>query len=125
MRLLHFLREEKRLETLDEVLGEELLTRGVDVIVAVNAIHLYPDLDEVARAWLRALRPGGRVFINSGNLRNPRAGAGEWILDETVWVINDIAEGIVSSEPEYAKYRPVLDDAERMRRTPSTVIACS
>jgi SAM-dependent methyltransferase len=115
VRLLRFLKEDKRLQTLDEVLGEELLTRGVDVIVAANAIHLYPDLDQVAGAWVRALRPGGKVFINSGNLRNPRAAAGEWILDETVWVINDIAEGIVRSEPEYARYRPVLDDPDRMR----------
>jgi SAM-dependent methyltransferase len=115
VRLLRFLKDEKRLQTLGEVLGEEMLTRGVDVIVAVNAIHLYPDLDEVAAAWTAALKPGGKVFINSGNLRNPRAAAGEWILDETVWVINDIAEGIVRSEPAYAKYRPVLDNAERMQ----------
>ena len=53
-----------------------LLERGVDAIAAANAIHLYPDLDEVAATWVRALRPGGRVFINSGNLRNPRAAAG-------------------------------------------------
>ena len=115
VRLLRFLKDEKRLQTLDEVLGEELLTRGVDVIVAVNAIHLYPDLLAVAGAWVRALRPGGRVFINSGNLRNPRAAASEWILDETVWVINDIAEAIVRSDPAYAKYRPVLDNTERMK----------
>ncbi len=63
---------------------------------------------------MRALKPGGRVFINSGNLRNPRAAAGEWILDETVWVINDLAEALVRSRPEYAKYRPVLDDEARM-----------
>jgi SAM-dependent methyltransferase len=115
VRLLRFLKDQKRLQTLDEVLGEEMLTRGVDLIVAVNAIHLYPDLGAVAEAWVRALKPGGKVFINSGNLRNPRAAAGEWILDETVWVINDIAEGIVRSEPEYAKYRAVLDDTERMK----------
>jgi SAM-dependent methyltransferase len=111
LRLLRFLREEKRLQTLDEVLPPGM---QVDAIAAVNAIHLYPDLDEVASNWVRALRPGGRVFINSGNLRNPRAAAGEWILDETVWVINDLAEGLVRSRPEYAAYRPVLDDAERM-----------
>ncbi len=111
MRLLRFLRDEKRLQTLREVSD---IT--VDAIAAVNAIHLYPDLDEVAREWVRALRPGGKVFINSGNLRNPRAAAGEWILDETVWVINDLAEGLVRSRPEYARYRPVLDDADRMRR---------
>jgi SAM-dependent methyltransferase len=115
VRLLRFLKDQKRLQTLDEVLGDEMLTRGADVIAAVNAIHLYPDLDEVAAAWVRALKPGGKVFINSGNLRNPRAAAGEWILDETVWVINDIAEGIVRGEPEYAKYRSVLDDTNRMK----------
>ena len=115
VRLLEYLKEEKRLQGLEDVLGPELLARGVNAVVAVNAIHLYPDLRQVASAWLRVLRPGGRVFINSGNLRNPRAQAGEWILDETVWVINDIAEGIVRSELEYAQYRPVLDDVERMR----------
>jgi SAM-dependent methyltransferase len=113
-RLLRFLKEEKRLQSLDEVLDPSIFGRGVDAIAAVNAIHLYPDLGDVASAWVRALRPGGRVFINSGNMRNPRAAAGEWILDETVWVINDIAEGLVRSDPQYAQYRTVLDDAERM-----------
>jgi SAM-dependent methyltransferase len=114
-RLLRFIKEEKRLQSLDEVLGPELLARGVDAIAAVNAIHLYPDLDEVASAWVRALKPDGKVFINSGNLRNPSAKPGEWILDETVWVINDLAESLVRSDPEYAQYRDVLDDTKRLR----------
>ena len=114
-RLLRFIKEEKRLQSLDEVLGPELLERGVDAIAAVNAIHLYPDLDEVASAWVRALKPGGKVFINSGNLRNPSAKPGEWILDETVWVINDLAESLVRSDPEYAQYRAVLDDTKRLK----------
>ncbi|HVF79025.1 MAG TPA: class I SAM-dependent methyltransferase [Solirubrobacteraceae bacterium] len=114
-RLLRFIKEEKRMQSLDEVLGPELLERGVDAIAAVNAIHLYPDLDEVASAWVRALKPGGKVFINSGNLRNPSAKPGEWILDETVWVINDLAESLVRSDPEYARYRDALDDTERMK----------
>ncbi|MEP6952553.1 MAG: class I SAM-dependent methyltransferase [Solirubrobacteraceae bacterium] len=113
-RLLRFLKDEQRLESLDDVLGEQLRERGVDAIVSANAVHLYPDLDEVTAGWARALRSGGKVCINSGNLRNPRAAAGEWILDETVWVINDLAEGIVRSDDRYAAYRPVLDDAERM-----------
>jgi len=113
-RLLRFLRDEKRLQTLDEVLGPVMMERGVDVIVAANAIHLYQDLDEVADAWVRALRPGGKVFINSGNLRNPRAAPGEWILDETVWVINDLAEALVRSNPTWERYRGVLDDNARM-----------
>ena len=113
-RLLRFIKEEKRLQSLDEVLGPELLERGVDAIAAVNAIHLYPDLDEVASAWVRALKPGGKVFVNSGNLRNPLAKPGEWILDETVWVINDLAESLVRSDPEYARYRDALDDTKRL-----------
>ncbi|MDX6275853.1 MAG: ubiE/COQ5 methyltransferase family, partial [Frankiales bacterium] len=114
-RLLRFIKEEKRLQNLDEVLGPDLLERGVDAIAAVNAIHLYPDLDEVARSWVRSLKPGGKVFINSGNLRNPNAKPGEWILDETVWVINDLAESLVRSEPAYAKHREALDDVERLK----------
>lgn len=113
-RLLRFIKEEKRLQSLDEVLGPELLARGVDAIAAVNAIHLYPDIDEVAAAWVRALKPGGKVFINSGNLRNPSAKPGEWILDETVWVMNDLAESLVHSDPEYAPYREALADTKRM-----------
>ena len=113
-RLLRFIKEEKRLQSLDEVLGPELLARGVDAIAAVNAIHLYPDLDDVASAWVRALKPDGKVFINSGNLRNPSAKPGEWILDETVWVMNDLAESLVRSDPEYAQYREVLDDTKRL-----------
>ena len=113
-RLLHFDKAQRRLETLDDALGPELIERGVDAIAAVNAIHLYPDLDEVASSWVRALKPGGRVFINSGNLRNPNARPGEWILDETVWVINDLAKSLVRSDPAYAQYRAVLDDPERL-----------
>ena len=64
---------------------------------------------------MRALKPGGKVFINSGNLRNPSAKPGEWILDETVWVINDLAESLVRSDPAYAQYRAVLDDTKRLQ----------
>jgi SAM-dependent methyltransferase len=115
-RLLHFDKENRRLQTLSEVLGSQLTKRGVDAIAATNAIHLYPDLDDVATAWRKALKPGGRVFINSGNMRNPRAKPGEWILDETVWVINDLAGSLVRSESKYEKYRAALDDVERIAK---------
>ena len=55
------------------------------------------------------------MFVNSGNLRNPRAKPAEWILDETVWVIDDLAEGLVRSDPRYESYREAVDDPERMR----------
>ena len=114
-RLLRFLKDEKRLERLDEVLGPELLERGVDVIASTNAVHLYPDLADTVASWVRSLRPGGHVLINSGNIRNPRARRSEWILDETVWVVGDLAEGLVRTDPAYAAYRADLDDADRMK----------
>lgn len=115
LRLLRFVKEEKRLQSLDEVLDAPLAHRGADAIACTNAVHLYPNLEETFAAWTRALRPGGRVYINSGNLRNPRAAASEWIIDETVWVINDLAEGLVRSDERYAAYRPVLENTERMK----------
>ena len=66
MRLLRFIREEKRLQRLDEVLEPEIYERRVDAIAVANAIHLYPNLAEVADAWNAVLRPGGKVFICSG-----------------------------------------------------------
>lgn len=114
LRLLPFVREERRLRRLDEVLGPEMIDRGVDVIASTNAIHLYADLDDTLAAWSAVLRPGGRVVVNSGNIRNPRATASQWILDETVWVVADLAEGLVRTDPAYAPYRPLLDDHERM-----------
>ena len=110
LRLLRYLRDERRLQTLDEVLDLEF-----DALACTNAIHLYPDLPETLGTWMRALRPGGGVYINSGNIRNPRAKPSEWILDETVWVINDLAEGLVRSDPQYVHYREAVDDSERMQ----------
>jgi SAM-dependent methyltransferase len=114
VRLLRYRKDEKRLERLDEVIGAELLDRGVDVIASTNAVHLYTDLPDTVAAWVRVLRPGGHVLINSGNIRNPRARSREWILDETVWVVGDLAEGLVRTDPTYAAYLPDLDNSERM-----------
>ena len=114
LRRLLYLKDRKRLQLLDEVLGPEMLARGADAIVSTNAIHLYYDLPDTLESWTRTLRPGGRVFVNSGNIRNPRARPNEWILDETVWVIYEVAEGLVRIDPRYAAYRDTLDDEGRM-----------
>ena len=114
LRLIRYLRDQKRLQLLDEVLGPEIVGRGADAIVSTNAIHLYYDLPDTLASWARALRPGGSVFVNSGNIRNPRARPNEWILDETVWVIDEVAEGLVRTDARYAAYRDVLDEEERM-----------
>jgi ubiquinone/menaquinone biosynthesis C-methylase UbiE len=115
-RLLRYLKEERRLESLDEVLDPLLSERRVDAIASTNAIHLYTDLEGTLASWGRVLRPGGKVFINSGNVRNPNAKAGEWILDETVYVVTEVATGLVRTHPRYAAYREVVDDSERMAR---------
>ena len=114
-RLLRWLKEDRRLQLLEEVLGPALLARGVDAIASTNAVHLYLDLPETLASWARAMRSGGRVFVQSGNIRNPSAGPREWILDETVWAIHEVATGLVRNDPRYAAYRPALDDAARMR----------
>jgi SAM-dependent methyltransferase len=114
-RRLHYVKDERRLQYLDEVLGPELAERGVDAIVSTNAIHLYDDLEHTLSAWARVLRPGGAALVNSGNVRNPRAADNEWIIDETVYVVHEVATGLVRTEPRWAPYRAVLDDDERMQ----------
>ncbi|HSL63899.1 MAG TPA: class I SAM-dependent methyltransferase [Gaiellaceae bacterium] len=111
-RRLRFLKEERRLQYVDEVLGDGF--PGTDELVSTNAIHLYDDLDGTLAAWARVLKPGGRVRINSGNIRNPRAGENEWIIDETVYVVHEVATGLVRTDPRWAAYREVLDDPERI-----------
>jgi ubiquinone/menaquinone biosynthesis C-methylase UbiE len=110
-RRLRYVKEEKRLQYVDEVVPRGFVA---DALVSTNAIHLYDDLENTLRAWTRVLRPGGHVRINSGNLRNPRARENEWIIDETVYVVHEVATGIVRTDDRYAAYRPVLDDEERM-----------
>ena len=114
-RLLRWLKEERRLELLDEVIGPELLARRVDVITSTNAIHLYRGLADTLGSWARVLRPGGRAFVQSGNIRNPQARPSEWILDETVYAIHEVAMGLVRNDARYAAYRPALDDEARLQ----------
>lgn len=113
-RRIRFLKDEKRLERVDEVLGSGLLERGVDAVMSTNAIHLYFDLEETLRAWRSVLRPTGRVFIQSGNIRHPELPDDEWIIDETVEVIHTEAMEIVRSDDRFAEYRSALNDAEHM-----------
>jgi SAM-dependent methyltransferase len=115
-RLLRWIKAEKRLQTLDEVAGPELLTRGADAITSTNAIHLYYDLDETLASWARVLRPGGLAFVCSGNMRNPNGRPGEWIIDETVDKVNEIAADLVRTEPAFAEYRETLEDAALMSK---------
>jgi SAM-dependent methyltransferase len=109
-RRLHFLKHERRLELLEEVVDGI----AADAIASTNAIHLYYDLEDTLRSWAAVLKPGGLVYINSGNIRNPAARSNEWILDETVYVIHEVATGIVRTDERWQRYRAVLDDPDRL-----------
>jgi SAM-dependent methyltransferase len=112
-RLIRYLRDERRLETVQEVLEAPLLERGVDAVSSTNAIHLYYDLEDTLRSWRELLRPGGRAFVQSGNIGVPELPEGSWIIDETVEAINAAAEDLVRTDDRYAPYRSGLDDARR------------
>jgi len=113
-RLIRYLKEEKRLQTLDEALEAPMLARGVDALVSANAIHLYYGLDETLASWARVLRPGGLVHVQSGNIRASGAPKDEWIIDDTVAAVDRAAREIVRSEPRHARHRAALDDPVRM-----------
>jgi ubiquinone/menaquinone biosynthesis C-methylase UbiE len=107
-RWIRYLKEEKRLERLDEVVPPGF---QADAIVSTNAIHLYYGLDETLRSWRKVLKKGGRAFIQSGNIRNPAAREGEWIIDETVDAIHAAAMEIVKAEERWTKYKDVANMA--------------
>ena len=115
-RLIRYLEPERRLQLVQEVTQAEVLTPGVDAVVSTNAIHLYYDLDITLKSWSAALKPGGLAFVQSGNVRNPRAGRDHWIIDDTVEAIHHAAMEIVREDPRYAAYRGHLDDAARQRK---------
>jgi len=113
-RLISFLKDKKRLELLDEVLEPPL--RALDGLVSTNAVHLYYDLPDTVASWVRCLRPGAPVFVQSGNIRNPDAERGSWIIDETVTAIHDIAVDLVRGDPMWTAYRATLADGARMAK---------
>ena len=110
-RWIRFRKEDRRLETVDEVVPADF---RADALVSTNAIHLYYDLPGTLQSWTRVLQPGAKAFVQSGNIRNPAAGPGEWIIDETVEAIHRAAVQIVRSDGAYAAYRADADDEERM-----------
>lgn len=112
-RHLRYLQEQRRLQHLEEVLGP-LVRRGVEAIVSTNAIHLYTDLPGTLRGWARCLKTGGRVFVQSGNIRPPLSFQGRWIIDDTVDALVKAAVQIVRAEDRFQPYRAVLDDPDAM-----------
>lgn len=116
-RWIRYLRDENRVQTVQEVLEEAMLERGVEILASTNAIHLYYGLDETLASWREIIRPGGHVFVQSGNIGLPtdRMPEDAWIIDETVSAIDEAARELVHEEEEFAPYREGLDDGDRMR----------
>jgi SAM-dependent methyltransferase len=115
-RLIQYRKADRRLDFLDEVLEPPLLARKLDGLVSTNAVHLYYDLPDTVASWVRVLRPGAPVWVQSGNIRNPDAPAGSWIIDETVEAISDLAVELVRADPQWSAYRAGLADAARMAK---------
>jgi len=113
-RLIAYLKAEQRLESLEEVLPASMLGT-VDAITSTNAVHLYYELLGTLRSWHRTLRPGGRAFVQSGNILNPDAPPGTWIIDATVGQIDLAARALVRERASYAPFRAALDDDTRMK----------
>jgi len=115
-RLIQFIKSERRLQRLDEVVDKSVWERGLDAISSTNAIHLYYGLDDTVKGWFNILKPGGVAYIQSGNIRNPDADEGTWIIDETVEHIHRAAVSIVKEDDQYADLSPLLDDADYMQK---------
>jgi ubiquinone/menaquinone biosynthesis C-methylase UbiE len=108
-RLMRYLKEEGRLQTIDESMGgvyKELL----DGIICTNAIHLYPNISETIKSWNDVLVKGGKLLINSGNILNPLMDVESKLIDQTVEEISKISFDIVKSDPKYSKYLDLIDD---------------
>jgi hypothetical protein len=114
-RLLAFLAEQRRLERLDEALGPAMVAHGVDAVVSTNAVHLYTDLPGTVRAWYDCIRPGGSVFVQSAEIKNPGAHPGSLLITDVVSKLLRRAREIVLEDDAYAAYRAVLADAARMK----------
>lgn len=108
-RLVKYIKEEGRLQTIDESMGgiyKELL----DGIICTNAIHLYPNISETIKSWNNILVKGGKLLINSGNILNLLMDGESKLIDQTVEEISKISFDIVKSDPKYSKYLDLIDN---------------
>lgn len=114
LRLLKRIDKGDRVQSIDEVMGDTLLNRGVDMLTSTNAIHLYPNVSETLESWHRVLRPNGLVLVTSGDIDNPRRVRKDWRLHDTIARVNEIAQEVVESEPLFEEYRETLENREVM-----------
>lgn len=113
-RLLRYLKDKKRLQYVDEVLGPTLAHGMVDALVSANAVHLYQDLDATLKAWRRILEPGGRIHVQSGNVRTSAGPKHAWIIDDTVHAVHDEALALAREDARFAAWKSAAGDAPRL-----------
>lgn len=113
-RLIRYLRSDKRLQSLEDVVDPILYQNGVDAVVSTNAIHLYYGLSDTMRSWNDILCSDGRILAQSGNIRNPDAPKGSWIIDETVEHIHRAVLEIVKGNPKYDTLQESLENQDYM-----------
>lgn len=112
-RWIQYLKDEKRIQSLQEVLPEAICLGGVDALCSTNAIHLYGELEGTLRSWAQVLRPGAVALIQSGNIANPNAPQDAWIIDDTINAMQSVARDLVREDEKYVSFLPRLEDAER------------
>ena len=115
-RLIRYLKEHRRLQTLDEVIDIRALGQPIDVITSTNAIHLYYGLADTLTSWRSVMKPAGRLYDQSGNMSNPEAEPDTWIIDETVEFIHREAMKLVAQDDRYSAYRGVMSDVGYMEQ---------
>jgi ubiquinone/menaquinone biosynthesis C-methylase UbiE len=114
-RLMKYLKEENRLQTIDESIGEDY-KELLDGIICTNAIHLYPTISDTIKSWNKLLVKGGKLLINSGNIYNPLMGADTKLIDQTVNEISKLSFDIVKENPKYFKYINLMEDFEYINK---------
>ena len=114
-RLMKYLKEENRLQTISESMGEDY-KELLDGIICANAIHLYPTISDTIKSWNKLLVKGGKLLINSGNIYNPLMGADTKLIDQTVNEISKLSFDIVKENPKYFKYIDLMEDFEYINK---------
>jgi ubiquinone/menaquinone biosynthesis C-methylase UbiE len=114
-RLMSFLKDENRLQTIKESIGEDK-DGFLNGIICTNAIHLYPNVESTVKEWCDSLVSGGKLLINSGNILNGNKNIDSVLIDQTV---NDIAErsyGIVMNSEQYGQYLDLINNFDYINK---------
>ena len=114
-RLMKYLKEENRLQTIDESMGKDYKDL-LDGIICTNAIHLYPTISDTIKSWNKLLVKGGKLLINSGNIFNSSMDSESKLIDQTVNEIAKLSYKIVKETPKYSKYSDLINDVDYIKK---------